>query len=232
MSAVTLTLARHSRPSGQFWAFAQMGLARWPLRRTAGLTFFKLMGSGTGAGFSPVPNLTTWSILCGWRDAGAATAGLRGGVFARWDRRADECCHLLLDPVSVRGAWSGRTPFAAGPDRGSGPIAALTRATIRPRALPRFWRRVPRLDRLIGENPEVLMKVGVGEAPWLHQVTFSVWPDAASMARFARDPAGPHAEAIRAVRDEGWFREELYARFRVRDARGIWQGRDIGETLT
>jgi spheroidene monooxygenase len=34
------------------------------------------------------------------------------------------------------------------------------------------------------------------------------------MAEFARAD-GPHARAIKAVRDGGWFREELYARFRV-----------------
>lgn len=68
-----------------------------------------------------------------------------------------------------------------------------------------------------------MFKIGIGEIPWLHQVTFSIWPDAAAMARFAR--RGPHAEAIRAVRDEGWFSEELYARFRVLGEAGTWEGR-------
>ena len=69
-----------------------------------------------------------------------------------------------------------------------------------------------------------MFKIGIGEVPLLHQVTFSVWPDTASMAAFAR--RGPHAEAIRAVRDEGWFNEELYARFRLTGTAGTWQGRD------
>ncbi len=42
------------------------------------------------------------------------------------------------------------------------------------------------------------------------------------MAAFAR--TGPHAEAIRAVRDEGWFSEELYARFAVHSDAGTWNG--------
>jgi spheroidene monooxygenase len=43
------------------------------------------------------------------------------------------------------------------------------------------------------------------------------------MAAFAhRD--GPHARAIRAVREGNWFREELYARFRVLGAEGQWSG--------
>jgi spheroidene monooxygenase len=58
----------------------------------------------------------------------------------------------------------------------------------------------------------------------MQQVTFSIWPDAAAMAAFARDPDGPHARAIRAVRAEGWFREELYARFRILGDAGTWGG--------
>ena len=43
------------------------------------------------------------------------------------------------------------------------------------------------------------------------------------MARFARAD-GPHARAIRAVREGDWFAEELYARFRVVDTSGHWHG--------
>ena len=65
----------------------------------------------------------------------------------------------------------------------------------------------------------------IGEVPMLHQVTFSIWPDAASMANFARGD-GPHGRAIRAVREGGWFNEELYARFRLIGTAGTWGGRD------
>ena len=43
------------------------------------------------------------------------------------------------------------------------------------------------------------------------------------MAEFARKD-GPHAKAIRAVRDGDWFAEELYARFTVTRIDGTWQG--------
>ncbi|MEM6637846.1 MAG: spheroidene monooxygenase, partial [Pseudomonadota bacterium] len=67
-------------------------------------------------------------------------------------------------------------------------------------------------------------KIGIGEVPWLQQVTFSIWPDPESMARFARNPQGPHAQAIRAVRQGDWFHEELYARFQIAGDRGSWNG--------
>ena len=82
---------------------------------------------------------------------------------------------------------------------------------------------MPDISRVIGADPNVMFKIGIGEVPWLHQVTFSIWPDAAAMATFAR--TGPHGEAIRAVRAEGWFREELYARFALVGETGTWGGR-------
>jgi spheroidene monooxygenase len=76
---------------------------------------------------------------------------------------------------------------------------------------------------MIGKDTNVAFKIGIGEVPLLHQVTFSIWPSEAAMAAFAR--TGPHAEAIKAVREEGWFREELYARFAVQSDMGSWAGR-------
>lgn len=221
---VTLSLYRFGPIRHRVWAFAQMGLARRGLARTHGLSFWKLCGSGVGEGFTPVPNTAVWAILGVWSDEATALERTRDArVFARFAARAAESWTVRLSPTSVRGLWSAREPFAAGaaPDRG--PVAALTRATIRPRRLLRFWARSPGISAVIGRDPEVMFKIGIGEIPWLHQVTFSIWPDAAAMARFAR--RGPHAEAIRAVRDEGWFSEELYARFRVLGEAGTWEGR-------
>jgi spheroidene monooxygenase len=89
----------------------------------------------------------------------------------------------------------------------------------------RFWDRVPDISARIGADPNVAFKIGIGEVPMLHQVTFSVWPDTASMSAFARGD-GPHGRAIRAVREGNWFREELYARFRILGTQGRWNGGD------
>ena len=75
---------------------------------------------------------------------------------------------------------------------------------------------------MIGSDPNVAFKIGIGEVPLLHQVTFSIWPNEKAMAGFAR--TGPHADAIRAVRAENWFSEELYARFTVQSDVGTWNG--------
>ena len=89
----------------------------------------------------------------------------------------------------------------------------------------KFWRRVPDISDVIGSNKDVIFKIGIGEVPFLHQITFSIWPDTQSMAAFARHD-GPHARAIKAVREGLWFQEELYARFNVIRTTGTWNGKD------
>ena len=137
--------------------------------------------------------------------------------------RAAETYSLFLTPTSARGRWSGTEPFTPATSPVDGPVAALTRATIKPSVMHRFWGQSPAISDVIGADPNVMFKIGIGEVPWLQQVTFSVWPDVQSMANFARKD-GPHARAIKAVRDGDWFREELYARFQVLGTAGQWNG--------
>lgn len=224
---VTLDLHRFDSVSARLWVVAQMGAARLPLMRMGrrGLTFWKLCGSGAGEGFDARPATRHWAILAVWESAAAAEAGRARAPFALWRARADEHFACTMRAVSARGAWSGRAPFAPGPAPADGPMAVLTRGTVRGRHLARFWRRVPGISAAIGADPAVMLKIGIGEVPWLHQVTFSIWPDAAEMARFARGDT-PHGRAIAAVRAGDWFAEELYARFAVIAAQGTWQGRD------
>ena len=121
-------------------------------------------------------------------------------------------------------------PFVAQTPATAGPVVAITRATMRARMFLRFWRRVPDISAVIGQDPIVIFKIGIDEVSLLHQVTFSIWPDAAAMANFARGD-GPHGRAIAAVRAEGWFREELYARFAIVDDWGSWGGRSPIDAL-
>ena len=224
MQTVTLSLFRFESAIARLWVLGQMGAARLSLPHVPGLQFWKLCGSGTGEGFTPRPNWGTWAILGVWDSQDAAKAGLEQRPFARWRAKAVESCTLFLEPYSVRGAWAGVRPFTPEGAQPDGPIAAMTRATIRPTHLRQFWTREPAISARVGADPNVIFKIGIGELPFLHQVTFSIWPDAATMDAFAR--RGPHQDAIRAVRREGWFKEELYARFRIAGSLGTWQGRD------
>ena len=220
----TLSFFRFERWRDRAWALAMMGGARLSMARIPDLEFWKLCGSGTGEGFTPVPNTGVYAILCTWPDPDIAQKRIdQTPLFKRYRNRATEDWTIFLCPTSVRGNWSGATPFSIASEPKSGPMAALTRATLRPRILGKFWGRVPDISAMIGTDPNVVFKIGIGEVPMLHQVTFSIWPGAAEMAAFARRD-GPHAKAIKAVREGDWFKEELYARFSILGDRGTWGG--------
>lgn len=220
---VSLSFFRFGTLRWRLWAFAMMGLARRPVSRISDIGFWKLCGSGSGEGFTPLPNTSVYAILATWPNEQAARDATQNShIFRRYRERAAEDWTVLMSTDTARGAWSGQTPFAPSEQDRAGPLAALTRATIKPGVLAKFWRRVPDISKVIGADPNVIFKVGIGEVPWLHQVTFSIWPDAQAMADFAR--TGHHAEAIKAVREESWFEEELYARFTLISDIGTWGG--------
>ena len=224
MQCVSLSLYRFGGISARLWAFAMMGAARFALPRIEGITFWKLCGSGTGEGFTPVPNTAVYAILLTWPDRRTAENQLAtAALFRSYRRMAQESWTVFLSPISVRGRWSNKTPFETQDQPAEGPIAALTRATVKPAVALKFWQRVPDISQVIGSDPNVMFKIGIGEVPLMQQITFSIWPDTDSMATFARKD-GPHARAIRAVRDGAWFREELYARFRISGETGSWEG--------
>ena len=139
MQTVSLSLYRFASLRDRLWALSQMGLARSRFARTPGIGFWKLCGSGTGEGFTPVPNTAVYAVLAGWPDLQTARdATAHAPAFARHRSRATEAWTVFLSVVSVRGKWAGTTPFASdGSDPAalaSGPLAALTRATVRPAA--------------------------------------------------------------------------------------------------
>ncbi|MCH2163757.1 MAG: spheroidene monooxygenase [Marinovum sp.] len=224
LQTVTLSFFRFESWLDRIWAFVMMGLARPGMARVPGIGFWKLCGSGVGEGFTPLPNTAVYAILATWPDEETAkeqTANAK--MFKRYQARATEHWTVFLQTTSARGHWTGVEPFAPQTNATPGPLAALTRATIKPSVAMQFWRRVPDISDVIGNDPNVAFKIGIGEVPWFHQVTFSIWPDTKSMTAFARAD-GPHARAIRAVREGNWFSEELYARFAVVGDAGSWGG--------
>ncbi|MEM1074155.1 MAG: spheroidene monooxygenase [Pseudomonadota bacterium] len=223
-SIVSLSFFRFATPLARAWAFYMMGPARLALPRVPGIGFWKLCGSGTGEGFTPVPNTSVYAILATWPDETTARDRTAASpIFQRYRKRACEDWTVFLQTTSSRGQWAGAAPFEPAGAQSDGPLAALTRATIKPSVALKFWGRVPDISRMIGSDRNVAFKIGIGEVPLLHQVTFSIWPNANTMAAFARTN-GPHAEAIRAVRDGNWFSEELYARFAILGDAGSWDG--------
>ncbi|GAA4195270.1 hypothetical protein GCM10022252_40830 [Streptosporangium oxazolinicum] len=208
-----------------------MAFDRPVLRSTPGLVFWRLLGSGRGASTSMGADLRRWALLAVWRDERALDRFLGDSpVVERWRSEARESWQVRLVPVASRGRWDGVDPFGPLPsdtpgiDPG-GPVAVLTRASIRPSRLVAFYRSVPGVDRLLAEQDGCLASVGVGEWPLARQGTFSLWRDAAAMRAFAHRGRA-HRRVIGRTRAENWYSEELFARFSPYASEGTWDGAD------
>ncbi|AWS44352.1 spheroidene monooxygenase [Streptosporangium sp. 'caverna'] len=212
-------------------AMRYMAFDRPVLRSTPGLSFWRLLGSGRGTSMSLGADLRRWALFAVWREERALEEFLKSSpVAARWRREARESWQVRLTPLTSRGRWGGVEPFGPGiggtpgPDPG-GPVAVLTRASIRPSRLVPFYRSVPGVDRLLREQDGCLASVGVGEWPLARQATFSLWRDAGAVRDFAyRGHA--HRGVVGRTRAENWYSEELFARFVPYGSEGTWNGAD------
>jgi len=224
----TLTVVRYSTARAMLGAW-HMAAQRPLLARVPGLRFARLMGTGRGIGFSAVPDLRTWALFAVWDDAAAwERFEADSRVMRQYRHRGHEVYTVLLSPLAAHGRWGGEEPFAGTrPERAdpAAPVAVLTRAAIRPSRALRFWGRVPPVDDSLRGHPDLLLTFGVGEAPYFRQATLSVWRSAEAMRRWAYDTPA-HAETVRRTRDEGWYSEEMFARFRLVGTRGTWHGAD------
>lgn len=214
-------------PRSRLWGWSRIVMRDTALRQVPGLRFSKVLGSGYQGGFGLRPSASIQGLFCAFSDEAHADAFVRpGGALDAWRSRSRECFSIKLRACSSRGSWSGHTLATSAPVPASGPVASLTRASIRPTRAAAFWRMQPAAERSLTQADGVRLAVGVGEAPLLRQATFSLWDDVAAMDRYAR--SGAHREAIRAAANGHFFSESMFVRFVPYDARGRWQGRSFG----
>jgi len=184
------------------------------------LPFGKLLGTGSGQTFaSRDVNWHQYAVVTSWPNDSDAAAFDTSRIVRQWQRIAESQRRIELTPLASRGTWSGKTPFGGGhqanaaPTPAGAPVASITHARIRFRRILTFWRSVRPVAADLAERDGSLVRIAIGEAPIGIQGTFSVWADEASINAFARGPA--HRDVIRRRADEGWYAEEIFARFAV-----------------
>ena len=209
-------------------AFLHMATDRAALRRTPGLRFAKLLGTGDGRTFTMRDaDLGHWGVLGTWAAPAAAEQFEDAPLVRSWNRLAHERLRVRLRPIASRGTWAGATPFGdPHPAPYDGPVAAVTRARIAPRHWVRFWRSVPPVSADLHRHPGsgLRLALGIGEAPVGLQGTFSLWESGAALTEFAHR-RGPHAAVVRRTAEVGWYTEELFARLAVESVDGTFGGR-------
>lgn len=206
-----------------------MQLAHRRLAAVPGLTFYRLMGSGGGNGFSLRPNLAVYAWLGQWSDAAAADRFFADNEwFAEVGSHTDYRITFRLDATMAHGTWGSDNPFPPSPEKydPDRPVAVLTRATIHPTKLLDFWRYVPQTSASVYDHPDRLLSLGVGEYPVFMQATFSLWRTGRAMTDFAYR-SRYHKEVVQRTRERGWYRDELFARFQLRSIHGEWPDLDI-----
>jgi hypothetical protein len=203
------------------FAFLSMAIDRMRSRKFTGISFSKLLGTGSGQTFTPSDAvLTRWGMVVAI-DENRIEAFDQSSIISNWRKRSTSEFRTVLSPLSSHGLWAKKNPFdfiapLSNPDA---QIAALTRARIKWNKNFIFWKSVPPVVIDLHSNPGLHAAIGIGEAPIGLQGTFSLWKSASALRDFAyRGKA--HQVAIAQTQSIGWYSEELFARFEVLALRG------------
>jgi spheroidene monooxygenase len=209
--------------SPAWWGWLRLALGPRRLKGLPGLTFCKILGSGHDGGFGLRPSASRQGLFCVFEGRSFADDFLDASAeMAACRRHARELCSVSLIPYSSKGSWAGAVIPVATAAPLSGPVATLTRASIRLASARSFWRHAPAAQRALEAAQGCRLAVGLGEAPVLRQATFSIWSSVAAMNNYARQ--GAHLEAIRAAQQGGHFTESMFVRFVPVGLRGQWKG--------
>jgi hypothetical protein len=201
------------------FALLRMALDRGGLRRMKGVTFAKMLGTGKGETFTPRDaDANRWGCLV-VLDESQLDSLDNSKLISRWRAKSIEEVRFLLDPISSHGLWAKKNPFAYSSNQTDGQVVAITRARIKWLQNFRFWRAVPPVTQSLHASVGLIRTIGIGEAPIGLQGTFSHWNTGADIINFAYKGAA-HQSAIAATERHGWYAEELFARFAVRNIRG------------
>ncbi len=209
--AVMALLLLQYRPGSALWTLGRLVRGTGALGRVRGMRFARVLGSGRDGGFGLWPSTRHQGLVGFFDDEDCAEAFLRQHAWVQACRRhAEHTFAATLRATSCRGSWGGATLAVTAEARPGQPVAALTRASIRPSRAWSFWHHAPPSEAGLDDAEGCRLAIGLGEAPVLRQCTFSLWDDSTAMDAYAR--GGAHQAAIRAAYGGGYFSESMFVR--------------------
>ena len=231
-----LTIIRYRKRFIPF-AFLAMAFFRLPLWFNKRCRFWKLMGSGKNGSFDKKPDFQQWAIMSvsnirfkevqlkNYRGE-LLIQKLYGHFISRWISLFNcETATYLLESIEGHGLWDGKPVFGDLPHKSEydGQIAILTRATIRLSKLKQFWKHVNTVAAKMADADGFITSYGIGEIPWIKQATFSIWQNKDAMKTFAYQTK-EHQEVIQKTRQENWYSEDMFVRFKITACIGTVNG--------
>lgn len=198
------------------FAFLAMAIHRLPLALNKKCKFWKLMGSGKNGTFDIHPDYQQWALLSTWESLEDFEYFNKHSFISKWWKRFTTSKRTIIcETLEAHGKWDNKQPFGnPKTNNHEGEIAILTRATIRPQRLRNFWNNVPKVASTMNNTEGFITSVGIGEAPFFKQATFSIWRNLEDVKKFAYKDE-QHAKIIKLTRKENWYSEELFARFKI-----------------
>jgi hypothetical protein len=209
-----------------FLGIFSMAIFHFPLFINRKIGFYKLMGTGKNGSFDIWPDFRQWSVMLFYDKSLFTSDAVRpiaekllGNFILGWLKLFQTSVRYIhLEPYAGHGSWDKQTFISQRKpsEEPVGRIAVLTRATIRLSRLIAFWKAVPTTSFQLDQHPGFVFSIGVGEVPLTKQATFSIWESEADMKSYAYRMRA-HQEVIKRTRDENWYSEEMFLRFRLLD---------------
>jgi hypothetical protein len=222
-----------------------MALLRLPLSLNRKINFWKLLGCGKNGTFDIHPDWRQWVVLTVNSELSMVNGEwsvvsensqlqvpdykLLYGSFITWWWKFFKCeiYSIILEPLEGYGTWDNKKIFHDLPRQTNyeGAIAVLTRATIHLKRLKNFWKHVDGVASEMKNAEGLIISIGIGEMPRIKQATFSVWETKEQMKAFAYHTR-PHTDVIHKTRNEEWYKEEMFVRFKPVASFGSLNGND------
>ena len=221
-----LSLVNYQKNS-LLWGITRLVIGQLPFKNIPGLQFVKVLGCGKHGGFNLNPSLNKQGLFCVFDTQEQAEDFLENSsILQAYQDHSSEYFAVMLQAYSSKGSWSKKTIDVTQQAPLTGPIAGITRASIKFSKASSFWSKAPPAQSSLEQAPGCLLAAGLGEAPYLRQATFTMWESTAAMDNYAH--SGAHLEAIQTAYRGQFFSESMFTRFIPINPQGVWRGKQYG----